>query len=151
MHGHPPHRAASRGPRTEERRCQNHQERRRVGYLGFRLGHAQPHRGHLRAGGETRDGGGPLPLRRMPHELRPFPRRDAGTWSDGTDSRHHPQMRHRPQPLARGLQGHARIGAPHGGDHPHAPPRAEGHRGARLHHRLRDRRFGGNHLNVLIR
>ena len=92
-------------------------------------------RGHLRAGGEARDGGGPLALRRLPHELRPLPRRDTGTRGDGTDARHYPQMRHRPQPLARGLQGHARVRPPHGRDYPHTPPRAKGHRGARIHHR----------------
>ncbi len=106
MHGHTPHRAAASRPRAEERRRQDYQERRWLGYLGFRLGDAQPHRGHLRAGGEARDGGGPLALRRLPHELRPLPRRDAGTRGDGTDARHYPQMRHRPKPLARGLQGH---------------------------------------------
>ena len=151
MHGHTPHRAAACRPRAEERRRQDYQERRWLGYLCFRLGDAQPHRGHLRAGGEARDGGGPLALRRLPHELRPLPRRDAGTRGDGTDARHYPQMRHRPQPLARGLQGHTRIRPPHSGDHPHTSPRAEGHRGARLHHRLRDWRSGGNHLNALIR
>ena len=117
----------------------------------FDSANAQPHRGHLRAGGEARDGGGPLALRRLPHELRPLPRRDAGTRGDGTDSRHHPQVRHRPQPLARGIQGHTRVRPPHGGDHPHTSPRAEGYRGARLYHRLRDWRSGGNHLNALIR
>ncbi len=83
--------------------------------------------------------------------FQPLPRRDAGTRGDGTDARHYPQMRHRPKPLARGLQGHTRIRPPHGGDHPHTSPRAEGYRGARLHHRLRDWRSGGNHLNALIR
>ena len=151
MHGHPSHRAAACGLGAEERRRQNHQERRRLGYLCFRLGHAQPNRGYLRAGGEACDGGSPLALRRLPHELRPLPRRDAGTRGDGTDARHYPQVRHRPQPLARGLQGHARVRPPHGGDYPHTPPRAKGHRGARLHHRLRDWRAGGNLLNALFR
>ena len=53
-------------------------------------------------------------------------------------------MRHRPQPVAGGLQGHARVGAQDRGDHQDPPARPQEHHRARLHHRLRDRCPGGD-------
>ena len=143
MHGHAADGAAARRARTEKRRRENHQERRRPRDFGLRLGDAQPHRRHLRAGREGDHGGGAQPLRRVPHELRPLPPRDDRPRRDGRNPRHHPPVRHRPAPLVRGLQGHADLRAQDRRDHPDAPTRAEGHRGARLHHRLRDGSAGG--------
>ena len=40
------------------------------------------------------------------------------------------------------------LGAPNGGDHQHASPCATGHRGAGIHHRLRDRRTGRGRLTA---
>ena len=114
------------------------------GNFRFLLGHAQPYSGYLRAWRRGDYGGGPLTLRRLPHELRPFPPPDDCPWRCRRHPRHHTQMRHRPRPLAGRLQGHTLIGAKNRGDNQNPPAGAKGHNGARFHHRLRNGSTGRN-------
>ena len=62
----------------------------------------------------------------------------------------HMPMRHRPEPLVRGLQGHPDLRPQNRRDHPDAPARAEGRRGARVHHRFGDGGAGGDSLKTSL-
>lgn len=68
VHGHPADGAAACRTRPEERRRKDNKERRRPRHKPVRFGHALAARRHIRAGSGRDYGGGPLQLRRMPHE-----------------------------------------------------------------------------------
>ena len=87
---------------------------------------------------------GALALRGLPYELRPLPPRNDRPRRDGRNARHHPPMRHRPEPLVGGLQGHPDLRPQDRRDHQDPPTRAEGRRGARVHHRFGNRGAGGD-------